>query len=135
MAILGADHPAVAAHANAGQMAVSWRPGDSVPDQLKAATVVLPGLLTVLPDPVLVLLLKDLRAQLPDDGVCIASGLRPSADAVFCDLVLGWPTVRRSPAQLMSMLMLAGYQVKQDVPCVEPGLVVVAAPAPGGHGG
>ncbi len=133
--LFGADHPAIQGLDSGDAERVSWSPGADLTLPSAPDTVVLPGLLAVLPDRVLVALLKDLRAHLPADGICIASGLLPSVDQSFADLVLGWPTVRRSPAQLMNLLMLAGFQVKDDVPCTRPGIVVVAAPSSGAEHG
>ena len=79
----------------------------------------------------LVGLLREISAGLTESAVCVTSGLVPSVDASFTSLVLGWPTVRRTPSQLMSLMMLANFEIVEDVPCKRPGLVVVASPSHG----
>jgi hypothetical protein len=71
-------------------------------------------------------LLSGLRTALRPGGRLVASALVPSPDAAFVDLVLGWPTHRRKPAQLLDLFILAGLAIVADVPSPEPGLVVVA---------
>ena len=128
--VLGADHPSIQGTSLAPHLRpIDWSPG--TPFQPQSGTgqaIVLPGLLSALPDKVLVALLREVRPFLADDGLIVASGLRPSPDCAFADLVLNWPTIRRTPAQLMNLLLLAGFSVSQDVLCAQPGLVVVAVP-------
>jgi hypothetical protein len=128
--LFGADHPSIQKiKLGPHFQPIDWSPGIPFPAQLGTGqAVILPGMLTALPDKVLVALLREVRPFLADDGLVVASGLRPSPDSAFTDLALNWPTIRRTPAQLMNLLLLAGFSVSQDVLCAQPGLVVVAVP-------
>jgi len=130
--VLGADHPRVAlglqqAGGNRTIVPVEWSPPNPVPDLGEApALVVVPGLLEAVPDRHAIRLLSALRSALRPGGRLVASALGPSTDSAFVDLVLGWPTHRRSPAQLLDLFILAGLAIVADAPSPEPGLVVIA---------
>jgi hypothetical protein len=130
--VLGADHPRVAlglesAGGKRPIVRIDWTPPQRLPEAGEApALIVLPGLLEALPDRHAIRLLSGLRTALCPGGRLVASALVPSPDAAFVDLVLGWPTHRRKPAQLLDLFILAGLAIVADVPAPEPGLVVVA---------
>jgi len=130
--VLGADHPRVAlgveqAGGNRPIVCIDWSPPQPLPESTDApALIVLPGLLEAVPDRYAIRLLAGLRSALRPGGHLVASALVPSSDAAFMDLVLGWPTHRRKPAQLLDLFILAGLAIVADIPAPEPGLVVVA---------
>jgi len=130
--VLGADHPRVAlgleqAGGKRNITQIDWKPGQSVPETGESpALIVLPGLLEAIPDRHAIRLLSGLRSALAPGGCLVASALVPSEDAAFVDLVLGWPTHRRKPAQLLDLFILAGLAIVADIPSPTPGLVVVA---------
>ena len=70
--------------------------------------------------------MSGLRSALKPGGRLVASALVPSADQAFTELVLGWSTHRRKPAQLLDLFILAGMAIVADAPSPQPGLVVIA---------
>jgi hypothetical protein len=128
--VLGADHPGVAAHlhlleANAQVIPVAWQPGMTLPTQ-PPSLVVIAGILESTPNRLAVTMLHDVRQCMPFAGRVVASALAPSPDAALVDLALGWPTIRRTPAQLLDLFWLAGLSIVGDASSPEPGLVLIA---------
>ena len=130
--VLGADHPRVAmglAQAGGKRMIVpiEWSPPHDLPAAQEApALVMVPGLLEAVPDRHAIRLLSSIRKALRPGGSVVASALAPSDDSAFADLVLGWSTHRRSPAQLLDLFILSGLAIVADMPAPDPGLVVIA---------
>jgi len=100
--------------------------------------VVLNGLVEYLPDALVVRVLQASAQVLGADGCLLISTLAPSWDTPLLDHLLGWPTVRRSAAQLAELVGLAGLELTRAVTTSDPALVVEAhrppeglAPSPG----
>ena len=130
--VIGADHPRVSmglqqAGGTRKIIPIEWAPPNEFsPEAESPALIVVPGLLEAVPDRYAIRLLSSLRLALLPGGRMVASALGPSDDSAFADLVLGWPTHRRSPAQLLDLFILSGLAIVSDVPSPKPGLVVIA---------
>ena len=130
--VLGADHPRVAlgleqAGGNRAIVPMTWSPPEGLPTwDEDPALIMVPGLLEAVPDRHAIRLLSSLRGALRPGGRLVASALVSSPDSAFTDLVLGWPTHRRSPSQLLDLFILSGLAIVADAPSPEPGLVVIA---------
>jgi len=130
--VLGVDHPGVAAHihlleAQGQVIPVAWQPGTTLPTLPETPfLVVVVGILESTPNRLAVALLRELRQSMPFAGRVVASALAPSPDAALVDLALGWPTIRRTPAQILDLFLLAGLSIVGDAPSPAPGLVLIA---------
>jgi len=112
--------------------------------------IVVHDLLPYLPDRLAVSLLRTLAANLAPDGVLVASSLAPSNDLAILDLLLRWPTIRRSSDGVMALAQGTGLTLsvrhgprapwtviratrRANDPVTEPPTPAVVASAGGAH--
>jgi hypothetical protein len=96
----------------------------SLPVEADQDLVLLNGLVEYLPDALVVGVLRATAQVLGTEGRLLISTLAPSWDSPILDHLLGWPTVRRSMAQLSDLVGLAGLEVTGVVSTSDPALVV-----------
>ena len=92
-------------------------------------TVVVDGLLDYLPARQLGTVLGTIRAGLKPTGRLVVTAMAPSEDARLMEHLLGWPMLRRTPREWLSVLTAAGFAAEAvDVPgdAGHCGLVLVA---------
>jgi hypothetical protein len=118
LALLGDDREIVS---------LSWTPGMALSElSIAPSIVVIAGLIEALPSRHLIGLLEETKKAMKTGGRVVASSLVPSSDAALMALALGWPTIRRTPAQLLDLFLLAGFSIVGDASSPSPGLVVIA---------
>ena len=96
---------------------------------------VIDGLVDHLPDRLVIALAAWCADHLAPGGELVVTGSSLSTDAEIFDHVVGWPLVRRSPGELLSLLESAGLkgeEVPVEAPVSHAGVVVKAGLRPEG---
>jgi CRP-like cAMP-binding protein len=95
--------------------------------------IVLQGLIEYLPDRLTVATLQSARRLLKPGGQLITTALLPSPDQDLLDVLLNWPSIRRSAFQLARLFQSAGLAM-DEYPMHPPALLLVGR-VPGGGAG
>lgn len=92
----------------------------------KQDIIVIPNIVEYLPDRIAVSLLQTTSRLLSDNGVIINNALTPSGDSSLIDLLLRWPTIRRSPKGIMRLFSAANMSVQIAKDAIKPTIVTLA---------
>ncbi len=88
--------------------------------------IVLHGLLEYMPARIAVSLLRECRRLLAPDARVVAAMLAPSRDRALLDRLLGWPTLRRTPAEIEQLFRAAELTVEPLGGVEPPGMLISA---------
>jgi CRP-like cAMP-binding protein len=111
----------------------AWANGREALELPPQDVIVLQGLLEYLPDRLAVAMLQSSRRLLGPGGRLIGTALAPSPDQDLLDVLLTWPTIRRTVEQLTRLYLAAGHTLEQH-PMHLPAVLVVGR-VPGGDSG
>lgn len=109
LADLGA-HPGIVPHPMDLAALAMGRPNAPLP---KADRILVHHLLCYLPDRLALGLLRTCADAIPENGRIVLHTLAPSEDALLLDVLLDWPTLRRSPDALQALVQAAGLVVEE----------------------
>lgn len=87
------------------------------------------GVLNQVPHRLVSRWLSSFRALLTAEGRIMVTGLGESVDHAFLDRVLGWPTIRRSAADLTALAVRADLDVEEIVEAPGPGYLHISRPS------
>ncbi len=88
--------------------------------------IVIHGLLEYMPARIAVSLLQECRRLLAPDARVVVATLAPSRDRAMLDRLLGWPTLRRTPAEIEQLFQAAELHVEILEGVESPGLLISA---------